>query len=266
MWIFVPLSMKKSLLALKKAYVMIWCLLFTFWCMLRVYFNAWMKSPERSLQFNAYLTKHWGSGLQKILNVPLTFKGAPISKTPTLFVGNHMSYLDIILFYTLRNATFVAKREVSKWPVFGVAAASVGTVFVDRDSVASRAATSEAMRVAIKERNQSVVIFPEGTSSLYGKTWRRGALRMAQDADLWVQPFTIYYNPARPAAYIDDDHLVTHLWHWVINIPITAQIYFFEPRKITDCEKQSAEIQTLVQSKWQQMHEEATGVHQVSGS
>lgn len=250
----------------KKAALFAWILLFTFWCMLRVYFNAWLKGAQKTQAANARISRSWGMGLVKRLGASITFQGSPISSTPTLFVGNHMSYLDVPVFFTLRSATFVAKREVARWPIFGLATTSVGTVYVDRDSVKSRSATVQAMRSAIRERGQSIVIFPEGTSALSGKPWRHGALRMAEEAEFWVQPFTIYYHPVRTAAYIDDDHLTTHLWHWIGSTRFKVTIYFFEPRKITDYREQTLEIQTLVQTKWQELHEEATGMHHTSGA
>lgn len=241
---------------IKKTYYLLWILGFTLWCAFRIYLKAWFSGPAKSLTHNAKMTRKWGDGLSKKLRVPITFKGSPISSEPTLFLGNHMSYLDIPVFYTLRNATFVAKKEVSKWPVFGVAATSVGTVYVDRESVTSRHATTGAMKEAIKDRKQSIVIFPEGTSSLQGKPWKQGALRLAEEAGFWVQPFTLYYHPARTAAYIDDDHLLPHLWNWIGTTKIEVTIHFFDPIKISDYKIQTKEIEQMVQQKWQELHSE----------
>lgn len=242
------------ILALKKTVCVGYVTLFTLYCLMRVLFSIWFKPASQRARLNAQTTKLWGATLMRYLKVDIAFKGAPISSGPTLFVGNHMSYLDIPVFYSQRTATFVAKRQVARWPIFGAAAAAVGTVFVDRDSVKSRSKTTEAMRHAIIDRGLSIVIFPEGTSTLSGRPWRHGALKMAREADLLVQPFTIYYRPARDAAYIDDDSFIPHLWHWVVNIKIKAEIHFFEPRKITDAVKETAEIQKLVQDKWNELN------------
>jgi 1-acyl-sn-glycerol-3-phosphate acyltransferase len=236
---------------IKKSALVCWVTLVTFYCLLAVYFHLWTKPRAAADKANQDLSMFWGKTLMKGLGVEICTGGAPISSSPTLFVGNHMSYLDIPIFFTLRNATFVAKREVSRWPIFGRATTSVGTIYVDRNSIKSRADTSAAMRSAIKDRGQSIVIFPEGTSSVAGKPWRQGALRMAKDAGLWVQPFCIYFTPARPAAYIDDDKFIVHLWQWVGNTALRAQIHFFEPRLISDAAQATEEIQNLVQTKWQ---------------
>ncbi len=252
-WIFVVSIMKFILLPFKKSLIVGWVTLFTLYCLIVIYYNQWFREPKSRDRANLDLTMFWGKTLMKHLGVTIISKGEPISSEPTLFVGNHMSYLDIPVFYTLRNATFVAKKEVSRWPVFGTATTAIGTIYVDRESMRSRVATSEAMRIAIKDRRQSVVIFPEGTSSLAGKPWRQGAIRMAEDAGLLVQPFTIFYTPGRPAAYIDDDSFITHLWHWVGSFPVEAHIHFFEPRKILDTVTATNEIQKIVQDKWHEL-------------
>ena len=240
-------------LILKKTYLVGWVTLTTLYGFLAVYFNLWTKPRAEADAANRGLTMWWGKRLMNGLGVQITTQGAPISKEATLFVGNHMSYIDIPVFYTLRNATFVAKKEVASWPIFGPATSSVGTIFVERESIKSRVATTDAMRAAILDRKQSIVIFPEGTSSVAGKTWRAGALRMAADADLVVQPFVIYYRPTRIASYIDDDNFVKHLWQWVASHRIEATIHFFEPRKVTDAHESTREIQELVQSKWREI-------------
>src|SRR6185437_6863306 len=43
-----------------------------------------------------------------------------------------LSYVDILIISSITPAIFVAKREVSGWPVFGPLARMGGTLFVDR--------------------------------------------------------------------------------------------------------------------------------------
>ncbi len=59
--------------------------------------------------------------------------------------------------------SFVAKREVAGWPLFGRLAKLQRTVFVDRD----RRHTTGRERDEISERlkaGEKIVLFPEGTS------------------------------------------------------------------------------------------------------
>jgi 1-acyl-sn-glycerol-3-phosphate acyltransferase len=48
-------------------------------------------------------------------------------------VSNHLSYLDILLFSSIRPFVMVSKNEVKRWPLLGRLTAQAGTVYVDRD-------------------------------------------------------------------------------------------------------------------------------------
>lgn len=81
-----------------------------------------------------------------------------------LLVSNHLSYLDIVVLSSIRPCVFVAKRDVSKWPLFGWLAHAAGTIFVDRERKLSSPKAVDAITDAIAN-GSVVVIFPEGTSS-----------------------------------------------------------------------------------------------------
>ena len=52
---------------------------------------------------------------------------------PTLFVANHISYLDItVLGALIARSASSPRREVASWPFFGWLAKLQRTVFVDR--------------------------------------------------------------------------------------------------------------------------------------
>src|SRR5205814_4863197 len=59
---------------------------------------------------------------------------------------------------------FVAKRDVTRWPLFGWLAHAAGTIFVDRERKFSSPKVVNDIREAIAG-GSVVVIFPEGTSS-----------------------------------------------------------------------------------------------------
>ncbi|HRD76580.1 MAG TPA: lysophospholipid acyltransferase family protein, partial [Hyphomicrobiaceae bacterium] len=83
---------------------------------------------------------------------------------PVLIVANHVSWLDIPLLSAIGPVTFVAKREVSAWPMVGTLARLQGVIFVDRQ----RRTDAERTIDEIAERliaGGVVVLFAEGTSS-----------------------------------------------------------------------------------------------------
>jgi 1-acyl-sn-glycerol-3-phosphate acyltransferase len=98
----------------------------------------------------------------RVLNVRLEVCGRP--PPGGFLVSNHLGYLDILVLGACAPCTFVAKREVRGWPVFGWFARLAGTVFVDRGRRTDTACAVAAMRHAAGN-GALVVLFPEGTSS-----------------------------------------------------------------------------------------------------
>src|SRR3954465_8767699 len=89
----------------------------------------------------------------RILGLRVRRIGRPTAVRPGLFAANHVSYLDIIIFSSLIAGSFVAKREVAGWPLFGWLAKLQRSVFIDRqvrstaqqrDSIAGRLAAGDA--------------------------------------------------------------------------------------------------------------------------
>jgi 1-acyl-sn-glycerol-3-phosphate acyltransferase len=68
----------------------------------------------------------WHRGCCRIAGLQVRVRGTPAVGAPTLFVANHVSYLDIVVLGSLVDAGFVAKSEVAAWPLVGLLAASDG--------------------------------------------------------------------------------------------------------------------------------------------
>ena len=93
----------------------------------------------------------WALEMLRLLNVTLEVRGTPLRGRPTIFVGNHISYLDIpLLLACAPELSFVAKQELSRWPIFGRGMRLAGTIFVQRNSPASRGAARESLRRALE--------------------------------------------------------------------------------------------------------------------
>jgi 1-acyl-sn-glycerol-3-phosphate acyltransferase len=78
-----------------------------------------------------------------------------------LAAANHLSYLDILVLGSLWPGVFVAKHEIARWPLFGVAAGTAGTIFIDRD-VAREVVAAGRQVSAVLDSGQPVTLFPEG--------------------------------------------------------------------------------------------------------
>jgi 1-acyl-sn-glycerol-3-phosphate acyltransferase len=138
------------------------------------------------------------------------------SKRPALYLSNHISYLDILVLASQWDFGFLAKSEVSSWPVVGYVARCCGTIFVKRDSLFSRAMCIEKIYARL-EAGRSVLVFPEGTTSVEGprKKWRpffSGSLSAAKWASADVKLVYLEYENVDEIAWLGDDALVPNLW------------------------------------------------------
>ncbi len=193
------------------------------------------KKPEGlSLAFTHSVMKSWADACLGTLNVEVKVIGRPC-KEATLFVGNHMSYLDIPLLMSSAQVVFIGKKELANWPFFGHGMRAVGTVFVDRGSVSSRKDAADTIAPYIMKSKQSVAIFPSGTTKLLeDKEWRWGAFLIAKRNGIPIQPFRLNYKPARAAAFIDEDAFAPHLWRLLGTPNIQAEIEFHPPIQVDD--------------------------------
>ncbi len=163
--------------------------------------------------------------------------------TPAIFVGNHLSYLDIPVLMSQVPVVFLGKAEIARWPVFGAAGRRAGMVFVKRESNGSRKDAALAIVECLKSRGMSLGLFPAGTTSLdEGRPWRAGAFKIARLGGFPIQPFRLSYQPLQKAAFIGQDYLLPHLFRLLKAGPIRARIEFGEPRLVDDPEVMAREL------------------------
>lgn len=117
---------------------------------------AWRAHRRRVL-------RRWARGAAWLLGMRVEVSGIP-PEPPFLLVANHLSYVDVILLGGHAPGLFVAKREVRGWPVWGLLAAAIDTIFVDRENRRDTVRVAEQIGAAIA-RGEGVVLFAEGTST-----------------------------------------------------------------------------------------------------
>ncbi len=138
------------------------------------------------------LVRYFCRQLCHVMNLQVTVH-APVPKQHALWVGNHVSWLDIGVIGSQARIFFLAKAEVQHWPIFGKLAQAGGTLFIQRGSGDS---------VVVKQQitgflNQKIPIlfFPEATTTdgrvvkrLHGKL-----LSSAIDTQTPIQPVVLCY-------------------------------------------------------------------------
>ena len=111
--------------------------------------------------------QQWSADTLKLLGISVEVIGNVDTSTTNasrLLVANHISWLDPLVIQTLQHSIFVAKQEVSRWPVVGHIAKGCDVVFVNRGSPSSARKMVQSMTDAL-QRNMCIAGFPEGTST-----------------------------------------------------------------------------------------------------
>ncbi len=94
--------------------------------------------------------RRWLSHVPERLGLRMEVSGEPYLGT-CLYVGNHITYIDPVVALMHVDANVVAKAEVSRWPLVGLGAYIVGTIFVKREEKSSREEAAKAIREALGE-------------------------------------------------------------------------------------------------------------------
>lgn len=113
---------------------------------------------------------------------------------PHVFVVNHVSIMDIpAILHAVPGSGFVAKRELSRVPLFGAAARAVGVVYIDRENRKSAFAAYEEAAERVRD-GQSVIVFPEGTrGATYAvRPFKKGPFVLAIRAGVPVVPVIMH--------------------------------------------------------------------------
>ena len=114
---------------------------------------------------------------------------------PLLVAANHISWIDIQLLHSLGAMGFVAKAEISGWPVVGWMARVGETVFHRRGSHDSASGVQSAMTERLRSGGR-VAVFPEG-GILPGEGIKRFHARLfapAIETSTLVQPVMLRYS------------------------------------------------------------------------
>jgi len=154
----------------------------------------------------------WLRVMPRFLGLRVSISGYEhLPDTPSIFVGNHRSYIDPVIAAKFARAVIVAKSEIAGWPLIGIAAQMSGVLFVKREDKKSRSTTLRAMEMLLK-RETSILVFPEGTTTRAPgfQPFRPGSFLLASDLGIPVVPFAIEYEDPDDA-WVDDDTFVRHL-------------------------------------------------------
>ncbi len=112
---------------------------------------------------------------------------------PVLYVGNHKSYFDVVIAYSMMPGLtgFVAKKEIEKVPLLRIWMRYLYCLFLDRDNIKEGLKTILQGIEYIKKDKVSIVIFPEGTRNTFEDgmlPFKEGSLKFAEKSGCKIVP------------------------------------------------------------------------------
>jgi len=205
-------------------------------------------SPKGARRF-----PHWyHRQVCRLIGVRLTIEGSLAEKRPVLLVSNHTSWLDIPVLSAVAPVSFIAKKEVARWPFVSWLAKLQRSVFVDRERRSAVGATTNEIMARLAT-GDTVVLFAEGTSSdgnrvLPFKTSLFAAAKppakvaggeAVRESDVVVQTLSLVYTrlhgvplnrSERPVVgWFGDMEMQSHAWALLKAGPLDVRIRIGDP-------------------------------------
>ncbi|TYC51861.1 1-acyl-sn-glycerol-3-phosphate acyltransferase [Rhodobacterales bacterium] len=198
------------------------------------------------LSMRRKLPQIWHRIATRLVGIRIVEVGSPAADRPLLIAANHASWVDITVIGSLMPLSFIAKSEVSGWPIFGLLAKLQRTVFVNRTRRSQTGQVADAIARRMEE-GDAMVLFAEGTSNdgnrvLPFRSALLGAATRAagkEASKVWVQPLSVAYQgfyglpmgrAHRPhVAWYGDMELPGHLWGIFTHGALDVTVRWGEP-------------------------------------
>jgi 1-acyl-sn-glycerol-3-phosphate acyltransferase len=167
---------------------------------------------------------YWAT-FARLLGLTVRVIGEPAvgGARPVVFVSNHSSWLDVPVLGGQLDGCFIAKSEVSRWPMISTIARLGRTVFVSRRRGATLS-ERDSMRGRLAA-GDSLILFPEGTTSDGSRVmpFRSSFFAIAEgERPPLIQPVSVVYDrlaglptgrASRPLfAWYGDMDIASHYW------------------------------------------------------
>ena len=188
------------------------------------------------------LARMYWATLVRVLGLTVRVIGTPagVGGRPVVFVSNHSSWLDVPVLGGQLDGCFVAKSEVSRWPLIGTIARMGRTAFVSR----RRGATlceRDSMRGRLAA-GDNLILFPEGATSDGSRVmpFRSTFFAVAEgEHPPLIQPVSVVYDrlaglptgrASRPLfAWYGDMDIASHYWRLAQHCGLRATVLLHAP-------------------------------------
>lgn len=181
--------------------------------------------------------QHWHRRMLHLLDMKVEVVGSvPHERDGALImIANHISWVDIPLIGSLTPVNFLSKAEVASWPLVGRMAARIGTLFIARGS-GDTEQVAQAMAGHL-QRNLSVLLFPEGTTTDGSKVRRfhKKLFKVCESMEVNLCPLFIRYQvdgDDNPLPFVGDVGFGAHLWHLLGYRRLRARVEVLPPLRL----------------------------------
>ena len=204
------------------------------------------KNKDRKL--NKIILNCWSRLLCRICGLKLIAKGKK-HKNPVLIVANHVSWVDIPVIHSYKLAGFVAKAEISKWPILGWLVKSGETLFIARGKHESRKKVLQLIDARLNQ-GRSIALFPEGkvTDGEYLAPFHRQLMQAAVETTVPIQAIAIKYinndgSRNKNIGFKENETFIDNVFR-ILSLPsCTVELNFCEAIETT--EKSAREIANI---------------------
>ena len=154
----------------------------------------------------------------------------PPENVQCIYVSNHLSYLDIPVIGRALKASFVAKEDVSSWPIFGFLSNLQQTIFISRErNKASDGRTNLDISI---ENGTSLILFPEGTSTdgqevLPFKSSLFSIVFSEKRKSIPIYPFTVKILHVNKHSVSTQNDRDLYSWHFKMDTTLGAHLWNF---------------------------------------
>jgi 1-acyl-sn-glycerol-3-phosphate acyltransferase len=179
------------------------------------------------------MVRAWSAGLMRAFGFRLRRIGTPVPEA-TLFVANHVSWVDIVTLHSQRMMGFVAKREIASWPLVGWLASRGETIFHQRGSQESLGGVLQEMLARLRS-GHSVGVFPEGRTRDGREVgpFHARIFLAAVEAGAPVQPVALRYGVGACAqaivAFQPKEHFLGNFLRLIGEPSRVVEVVFLEP-------------------------------------
>ncbi len=216
-------------------------------------FSAAVLYPFCSQVRKHRLIQWWSTKILNILNVEVMTTGeVPESNANgSMYVSNHISWVDIHALMSITSLRFIAKSDIRKWPVFGYLAATANVLFIDRGK---RQEAGRVVNTAIEslKNGDHLCLFPEGTTTdgTHILPFKGSLIQAAIDAKSSIQPVAIFYPNADNSAntlmaYAGETTMQASMATILKQRASKVTLHFFTPINIADLSPSEQERRTL---------------------